>query len=304
MTFACQPATVKSQTYLGGCYVTAPSNVMNLFRDFCSDRQVPFSQNFSVISPDPSTLFTTSGMQKHKPFFLNPSHTGVMCDVQRCLRLNDLDEVGDGTHYLDFHMLGLFSFRQWSVPDGIEFWMSFLTKLNLRPDVVTIHPDCPSWRSFYDIYGVEVRFDPECIWSDGTIGGYCTEFYKDEVEIGNIVNPLGDCLDCGFGLERLEMLLGQDIPSKEGVLLRTIHVLLESGVTPSNQKQGYVLRRLIRQLSRESTVLNDHSSVWVQKELQRLCKIQQTLPRLLKKHPHESKTWFWETHGIHPDDWG
>jgi alanyl-tRNA synthetase len=46
-------------------------------------------------------------MQKHKPRFLDPTHTGILSDIQHCLRLNDLDEIGDGTHLLDFHMLGL-----------------------------------------------------------------------------------------------------------------------------------------------------------------------------------------------------
>ena len=37
---------------------------------------------------------------------------------------------------------------------------------------------------------VLVRIDNECLWSDGNIGGYCTEFYKNDIEIGNIVNTL------------------------------------------------------------------------------------------------------------------
>lgn len=246
-------------------------------------------------------------MQKLKPLFSNPHHTGTQSDVQHCLRLNDLEEVGDGTHYLDFEMLGLFSFRDWTVPEGIRFWMEFLSFLGLSPDTVTLHPDCKDWVSFYDDYSVKIEWDPECLWSDGEIGGYCTEFYIQGVEVGNIVNPLGHCLDCGFGSERLEYFYQQkkghkvSSPSGSSVLERTINVLLESGVIPSNQKQGYVLRRLIRQQYRSQNPLPSHPCV--NKEIERLQKIQSTLPRLKQKNPHQTVEWFWETHGIHPDDW-
>ena len=80
--------------------------------------------------------------------------------------------------------------------------------LKIDVDYVTIHPDkLDEWRSLYDNYDVEVRADEECKWSDGDIGGYCTEFFKNDVEIGNIVNPLGTCIDVGFGLQRLNMFV-------------------------------------------------------------------------------------------------
>ena len=80
-------------------------------------------------------------MQHFKPQFSDPSFTDTFCTIQKCLRLNDLDEVGDGTHYLDFDMIGLFSFRHWTVPQSIDFFMEFLSSLNIKPDYVTIHPD-------------------------------------------------------------------------------------------------------------------------------------------------------------------
>lgn len=239
-------------------------------------------------------------MQKHRSLF--PScHTGTQGDIQHCLRLNDLDEVGDGTHYLDFHMLGLFSFREMSVQEGVDWWMEFLGELGLLPQVVSIHPDCPEWSSFYGRYPVEVRLDPECRWSDGSIGGYCTEFYRDSVEIGNIVNPLGSCLDCGFGMERLQNLLDKesgesDGLSRQSVIDRTIQVLIESGVVPGNQKQGYVLRRLIREQVRSGFPVQAHPLI--EKERHHLLKIDQKKSLLLQKHPDKPREWFWETHGI------
>ena len=59
---------------------------------------------------------------------------------------------------------------------------------------------------------VEIRHftvvdDPECIWSDGLIGGYCCEMYVKDLEIGNLVHTLGHSVDVGFGLERLVQVL-------------------------------------------------------------------------------------------------
>lgn len=266
----------------------------------------------SVISPDPSTFFTTSGMQKHRSLFVDPGVVGTRTDIQHCLRLNDLDEVGDGTHYLDFHMLGLFSFRELTVQQGVDFWIGFLQTLGLCPDTVTIHPDRPQWRSLYDRYPVRIQEDPECTWSDGQsdgqIEGYCTEFYLDGVEIGNIVNPRGDCLDCGFGGERLQRLLDQRTgtpsspPTRQEVLDRTIGVLLESGVRPSNTKQGYVLRSLIREQLHLGHPLPEHPLI--DQERTRRQKVVDSLPRLRHQYPDKPLSYFWETHGIHPEDWG
>ena len=273
--------------------------VLQLYSEHCCSLDVPFSVHDSVLSPDPSTLFTTSGMQKHKSSFLSPPRSQTLGDVQHCLRLNDLDEIGDGTHFLDFYMLGLFSFEGWSVQQGVDFWMGFCRRLGVMPDTVTIHPDCPHWSSLYEGYPVQVTLDPECRWSDGTIGGYCTEFYRDGVEIGNIVNPLGRHLDCGFGLERLQSFSHPSPqPTSHQVIERTVGVLLDSGVVPSNRQQGYVLRKLIRKGIGGS--LPDHP--WVSKERLRIERIRRDVPRLLKRHPTSHPEFFWETYGISPEE--
>jgi hypothetical protein len=154
---------------------------------------------------------------------------------------------------------------------------------------------------------VEVRKDPDCVWSDGQIEGYCTEFYLDDIEIGNIVNPLGDCLDCGFGGERLQHLLDrrggrpQTTPTRSQILTRTIEVLLDSGVLPSHRHQGYVLRTLLREQIRLGQPLPSHDVVNQERERRRQLLLK--LPHLRRRHPGQSLQYFWETHGIHPTDW-
>jgi len=206
-----------------------------------------FHINSSVKSPDDTTLFTTSGMQQFKPLYSNQEYTNTFTNIQQCLRINDLDEIGDGTHFLKFEMIGLFSFRQWTLKKAIDFMYSFVNKLGIIPDYVTIHPDkFEDWKDLYSEYGVEIRLDSECVWSDGSIGGYCTEFYKNDVEIGNIVNTMDTCIDVGFGLERLLAVTGSLTPkTKLDILEETALLLIDDGVMLGHNKKEYILKKLI-----------------------------------------------------------
>jgi len=235
-------------------------------------------------------------MQKHKSKFSDLTCINTtLVDVQRCVRLHDLDELDN--HHLGFHMIGLFSFRDWSLQDGVNFFWEFMIKLGIRPDYVTIHPDkMQEWVRLYDLYRVPVRPDNECIWSDGVNESYCTEFYYKGVEIGNIVNPQGTCLDIGFGLERLEQFVSPvEESSKHDKIRFVLECLVNENVQPGSQKQGYILRRLIRKLIVEGGTWN-HTVFEIEKE--RFVKQQQRYVQLLKKHGEQSKEWWWDTHGI------
>ncbi len=235
-------------------------------------------------------------MQQFKPQFRDPDYRGTIGNIQGCLRLNDLDEIGDGTHLLHFDMMGLFSFRELSVKDAIDFWFDFLKEIGLHPDVVTIHPDrIDDWSGFYIGRDVTIKSDDECVWSDGEIGGYCTEFYIDGVEIGNIVNTNGDCIDVGFGLDRLLLFLGDDPPDRLTVLTRGIEQIIRSGFRPGGKQQGYVLRRLLRQLVREGGSI-DHPFFEQEQTRQKLLK--EKFERLWPKHHQKSPDWWMDTHGI------
>ena len=60
---------------------------------------------------DPSVLFTTAGMHPLVPFLLGEPHPSgkKLVDVQKCVRTNDIDEVGDLCHNTFFEMLGNWS---------------------------------------------------------------------------------------------------------------------------------------------------------------------------------------------------
>ena len=60
---------------------------------------------------DPSTLFTSSGMQPLIPYLLGESHPmgKRLINVQNCFRAQDIDEIGDNRHTTFFRMLGNWS---------------------------------------------------------------------------------------------------------------------------------------------------------------------------------------------------
>lgn len=79
---------------------------------------------------DPSVLFTTAGMHPLVPFLLgepNP-HGKRLCSVQKCVRTDDIDEVGDSWHLSFFEMLGNWSLGDYFKDEAITMSFELLTK--------------------------------------------------------------------------------------------------------------------------------------------------------------------------------
>ena len=90
---------------------------------------------------DPSVLFNTAGMQPLVPYLMGESHPyGTrLCDYQKCIRTNDLDEVGDVTHHTFFEMLGNWSLGDYFKKESITWSFELLTKhLNIPVEKLSV----------------------------------------------------------------------------------------------------------------------------------------------------------------------
>ncbi len=77
---------------------------------------------------DPTTLFTSSGMQQLLPYLLGEAHPkGTrLTDSQTCLRAQDIEDVGDNRHTTFFEMLGNWSLGDYFKKEQLPWVFSFL----------------------------------------------------------------------------------------------------------------------------------------------------------------------------------
>ena len=274
-------------------------NILKEFEKFCKNTKVDYSIVNSIKPYNDSTYFCPAGMQQFSRYFEIKWMRGTCANNQSCLRVNDIKEMGDGSHLAYFNMLGLFSFREMTMKQAMDWWVSFIEKyLELKIDYVTVHPKMlREWLPFIDEY-IEVRTDIDCTWTDGNTFGYCMEFYINGVEVGNIVNTGGDCIDAGFGLERLDTACNGTVFGKEKVIKDSIDRIIEMGVEPSNSHAGYILRKLLNIAAKESIHI-EHK--FYEDEKERIKKMQEFYSTNKDKFKNKSKEWWKETHGVDID---
>ena len=278
---------------------------------------------------DPSVLFTTAGMQPLVPYLLGEKHPGGkrLTDFQKCIRTNDIDEVGDNRHLTYFEMLGNWSLGDYFKEESIAMSYEFLTKeLEIPNEKLSVtcfagDEDCERDNVAYECWkkaGIpEERiyfFGKDDNWwiagEEGPCGPDTEIFYdtgKEKCSPG--CNPACDCgkyveiwnnvfmefykdkngyrkleqqnVDTGLGLERMTMLLeGKETPFEtelfEPVMkkletlqkidkiesrriiaehLRSSMMIINDGGRPSNVDRGYILRRLLRRMTRHMNKL-------------------------------------------------
>ena len=279
---------------------------------------------------DPSVLFNTAGMQPLVPYLLGKKHPeGTrLTDYQKCVRTNDIDEVGDNRHLTYFEMLGNWSLGDYFKKEAISMSFEFLTKeLNIPVEKLSVtcfagDEDCPRdketasiWKSVGIPENHIYYFGKDDNWWIAGEEGPCgpdTEMFYDtgKPACSEKCNPSCDCgkyveiwnnvfmeyyknkdgsysklkqknVDTGLGLERMAMLLqGKETPFDIEVFkpvmdklaelqkndyidsrrivtehLRTSMMIISDGGRPSNVDRGYVLRRLIRRMTRHMNKL-------------------------------------------------
>jgi alanyl-tRNA synthetase len=116
--------------------------IRRAFLDYMAERgHVVIPRAPLIPHDDPTTLFTGSGMQPLLPYLLGALHPAGrrLADSQTCLRVQDIDEVGDNRHTTFFEMLGNWSlgdyFKEEQIP---QFWTFLTEKVGLDPERVYV----------------------------------------------------------------------------------------------------------------------------------------------------------------------
>ena len=148
----------------------------------------------SLVPDDPSLLLANAGMNQFKEYYQG---TKTMREIgatscQKCLRTNDIDNIGDARHLSFFEMLGNFSFGGYSKADAIAWAYEFITSpdhLGLPSDrlYMTVFEDDDEAIDLWHAQGV--AFDhisrlgaEDNFWAAGPTGpcGPCSEVYFDQ----------------------------------------------------------------------------------------------------------------------------
>lgn len=303
------------------------------FLEFFKKREHAIIPSASLIPEnDPSVLFTTAGMQPLAPYLLGETHPEGkrLVNVQKCVRTNDIEEVGDNTHLTFFEMLGNWSLGDYFKKEAIEWSFELLTSkkegFGLDPERLYVsvfegdknapldeeaieiwknvgikksriypRPASENWWSpgengpcgpdsemFYDITPnglgdltpaefeeADQRGDVIEIWND--------VFMQYEKKDGEVIGTLKNKnVDTGAGLERITTVLQNKTSVFETDLfeplikkieefnpkaskkskniisdhVRSITFMMSDGAEPSNNDQGYIVRRLLRRAYR------------------------------------------------------
>ncbi len=110
------------------------NEIRKRFLDFFEKREHTVLPSASLVTTDEkgqtnATLFNTAGMQPLIPYLLGKEHPGGgrLASSQKCVRTNDIEEVGDNTHLTFFEMLGNWSLGTYFKEEAIKWSFEFLT---------------------------------------------------------------------------------------------------------------------------------------------------------------------------------
>lgn len=182
-----------------------------------------------VIDSDPTTLFSSSGMQQLAPYLKGEVHPlgKRLVDSQPALRMQDLDDVADNRHFTFFEMLGNWSLGDYFKAEQLPWIWEFFTKdLGLDPKKLYVsvfegNDQVPKDTESYEIwlktgvpkdhiffYGADKNWWSRAGTPDkmppGEIGGpdsevfYMFDMVEHRPEFGSFCHP--NC-DCGKFLE-------------------------------------------------------------------------------------------------------
>ena len=139
---------------------------------------------------DPTVLFTTAGMHPLVPYLLGEKHPAGrrLTDVQKCIRTDDIDEVGDDVHLIFFEMLGNWSLGDYFKRESISMSFDFLSNyLHIPTDRLAV-------TVFEGDDEVPADVEAEQIWKEqGLAQAQIFRYGREE----NWWGPVGNTGPCG-----------------------------------------------------------------------------------------------------------
>ncbi|WP_273395932.1 alanine--tRNA ligase [Thermophilibacter mediterraneus] len=200
----------------------------------------------SLVPDDPSLLLTNAGMNQFKEYYQGKRTMPEIgaCSCQKCLRTNDIDNIGDATHLSFFEMLGNFSFGGYTKEDAIEWAYDFITNpehLGLPAErlYMTVFEDDDEAIELWHKQGVPYDHisrlgADDNFWAAGPTGpcGPCSEIYFDQGEEfgcgGEHCGP--GCDDCDRFLEFWNLVFTQYDRQEDGSLPELPHRNIDTGM--------------------------------------------------------------------------
>jgi len=208
------------------------------YLEFFKSKDHKIISNTSLIPEnDPTALFISAGMHPLVPFLLGQHHPSGkrLCNVQKCIRTTDIEEVGDNCHHTFIEMLGNWSLGDYWKEDAIKYSFEFLTKiLKIPKEEITVTcfkgegnvpKDKESAEIWKDLGIAKIKFlgMKDNWWGPAGETGPCgpdTEIFVKNIEIWNNVfmeyekNSKGNYnlakqknIDTGMGVERTIAIL-------------------------------------------------------------------------------------------------
>ena len=187
-------------------------NLKDLYIDFFVSKGHVFIPSAPVVPEnDPSVLFNTAGMQPLVPYLKGEKHPlGTrLCDYQKCIRTNDLYNIGDTYHHTFFEMLGNWSLGDYFKKEAITWSFEFLTKVlnipveRLGVTVFAGNDDIEEDKTSYEIWkslGINekriAKTKDDNFWIAGETGpcGPDSEmfYFRSDDEIPEVFDPEDD----------------------------------------------------------------------------------------------------------------
>jgi alanyl-tRNA synthetase len=210
------------------------------FLDFYEQRGHKAMASASLIPDDPTVLLTIAGMLPFKPVFLGQAPAPRATSSQKCIRTNDIENVGrTARHHTFFEMLGNFSFGDYFKEQAIRWaWELSTGVFGLSPNnlvVSVFREDDEAEAIWRDGVGVNpkriIRMDEaDNFWASGPTGpcGPCSEIYYDfKPELGDDGIDLED--DSRF-IEFYNLVFMQYNRDAEGTLTPLAHRNIDTGL--------------------------------------------------------------------------